>query len=39
MKFEDIEVWGFRKALKGMRNLKNSWDKSDSVFGYKQCES
>ncbi len=39
MKFEDIEVWGFRKALKGMRNPKNSWDKSDSVFGYKQCEN
>lgn len=36
MKFEDIEVWGFRKALKGMRNPKNSWDKSDSVFGYNQ---
>lgn len=37
MKFEDTEVWGFRKALKGMRNPKNSWDKSDSVFGYNQC--
>lgn len=39
MKFEDTEVWGFRKALKGMRNPKNSWDKSDSVFGYSQCEN
>lgn len=38
MKFEDTEVWGFRKALKGMRNPKNSWDKSDSVFGYR-CEN
>lgn len=37
MRFEDTEVWGFRKALKGMRNPKNSWDKSDSVFGYNQC--
>lgn len=39
MRFEDTEVWGFRKALKGMRNPKNSWDKSDSVFGYscKNC--
>lgn len=39
MRFEDIEVWGFRKALKGMRNPKNSWDKNDSVFGYsnKNC--
>lgn len=39
MRFEDTEVWGFRKALKGMRNPKNSWDKSDSVFGYNQCEN
>ena len=30
MRFEDTEVWGFRKALKGMRNPMNSWDKSDS---------
>lgn len=39
MRFEDTEVWGFRKALRGMRNPKNSWDKSDSVFGYssKKC--
>ena len=37
MRFEDTEVWGFRKALRGMRNPKNSWDKSDSIFGYNQC--
>ena len=39
MRCEDTEVWGFRKALRGMRNPKNSWDKSDSVFGYssKNC--
>lgn len=39
MRFEDTEVWGFRKALKGMRNPKNSWDKNDSMFGYNQCEN
>lgn len=39
MRFEDTEVWGFRKALKGMRNPKNSWDKGDSVFGYNQCDN
>ncbi len=39
MKFENIEVWGFRRALKGMRNPKNSWNKSDSLFGYNQCEN
>lgn len=32
MKFERTEVWGFEHALRGMRNPKNSWDKSDSEF-------
>lgn len=32
MKFEKTEVWGFEHALRGMRNPKNSWDKSDSSF-------
>ena len=30
MKFVDTEVWGFKHALKGMRNPMNSWEKSDS---------
>jgi len=30
MKFENTEVWGFEHALRGMRNPKESWDKSDS---------
>lgn len=33
MKFENTEVWGFEHALRGMRNPKNSWDKSDSYYG------
>lgn len=33
MKFENTEVWGFEHALRGMRNPKNSWHKSDSQFG------
>lgn len=33
MKFENTQVWGFEHALRGMRNAKNSWDKSDSFFG------
>lgn len=33
MRFENTEVWGFEHALRGMRNPKNSWDKSDSFFG------
>ena len=30
MKFQNTEIWGFQHALRGMRNPKNSWDKSDS---------
>lgn len=30
MKFENTEVYGFKSALRGMRNPLNSWDKSDS---------
>lgn len=32
MKFENTQVWGFEHAIRGMRNPKNSWDKSDSIF-------
>lgn len=32
MKFENTEVWGFRHAIRGMRNPMNSWDKSDSGY-------
>ena len=34
MKFENIEVIGLKPAIRGMRNPLNSWDKSDSLFGY-----
>lgn len=30
MKFECTEVWGFSHALRGMRNPKESWNKSDT---------
>lgn len=33
MKFENINVYNFENAFRGMRNPKNSWDASDSVFG------
>lgn len=33
MKFENIHVYNFCGALHGMRNPKNSWDKSDSEWG------
>ena len=32
IKVENIDVWGFEHAIRGMRNPKNSWDKSDSDF-------
>lgn len=34
MKFEHTQVWGFEHAVRGMRNPKNSWNKSDSRFYY-----
>lgn len=30
MKFENTQVWGFEHAIRGMRNPKESWNKSDS---------
>ena len=30
MKFENTEVWGFEHSFRGLRNPKNSWDRSDS---------
>ena len=33
MRIEHTEVYGFRAALRGMRNPMDSWDKSDSKFG------
>lgn len=38
MKFENTEVWGFEHALRGMRNPKNSWDKSDSDWLFVEDE-
>lgn len=32
MKFENTEVFNFEGALRGMRNPKNSWNKSDSQY-------
>lgn len=32
IKIENIEVFGFEAAIRGMRNPLNSWDKSDSTF-------
>lgn len=32
IKVENIEVWGFEHAIRGMRNPLNSWSKSDSHY-------
>lgn len=32
MKLENTDVWGFKHALRGMRNPMNSWKLSDSKF-------
>ena len=34
IKVENIETWGFEHAIRGMRNPMNSWDKSDTVYGF-----
>lgn len=43
MKFEKTEVWGFKHALRGMRNPLESWNKSDSDYcenlDCKKCEN
>ena len=33
LKIENVEVVGWEHAIRGMRNPKNSWEKSDSEFG------
>ena len=32
IKIENIDTWGFEHAIRGMRNPKNSWDKSESKY-------
>lgn len=38
MKIENIRVFNIENALRGMRNPKNSWDRSDSVFGFSHID-
>jgi len=38
MKFEHTEVFNFEGAIRGLRNPKNSWNKSDSLFGIAYIE-
>ena len=32
IKIENIETWGMKHAIRGMRNPMNSWDRSDSKY-------
>lgn len=32
IKFENSSIYGWKAAIRGMRNPMNSWDKSDTVF-------
>ena len=34
MRFRNTQVWGFEHAIRGMRNPKESWAKSDSKYAY-----
>ena len=40
LKIENTDVMGWEHAIRGMRNPKNSWEKSDSCFcAYRpECE-
>lgn len=39
IKIENTEIFGWEAAIRGMRNPKNSWDKSDSYWGLLEDES
>ena len=36
IKVENIDVYGFEAAIRGMRNPMNSWEKSDTIWGEKR---
>lgn len=38
IKIENAEVFGWEAAIRGMRNPKNSWEKSDSNFSCESCD-
>jgi hypothetical protein len=37
LKIENVDVHGWEAAIRGMRNPKNSWEKSDSFRCYLDC--
>jgi len=39
IKVDNIDVWGFEHAIRGMRNPLSSWDKSDSEVAFHAFEN
>ena len=39
IKIENVNVFGWESAIRGMRNPMNSWDKSDSCFNKRDSEA
>lgn len=37
IKIENVDVYGFEAAIRGMRNPMNSWDRSDSYWCCEDC--
>jgi len=35
IKVENIETWGFKHAIRGMRNPMNSWSRSDTTYKHQ----
>lgn len=38
IRFENVETYGWEAAIRGMRNPKNSWEKSDSGICNFECD-
>lgn len=38
IKIEKVDIFGWKAAIRGMRNPMNSWEKSDSVFSDVGCK-
>ena len=39
IKIENVDIYGWEAAIRGMRNPMNSWSKSDSDFDFPDCFS
>lgn len=39
IKIENVDIYGWEAAIRGMRNPMNSWSKSDSNFDFPDCFS